>query len=224
MLPTPDTHPGVAQSMAFGHLTIAFDDRVLKPRPWTQAQSRWAAKLLLSESDGVRALELCSGAGHIGLLALASARSTAHTLVVVDINPAACDFARRNAATAGMGDRVDVREGRIDDVIAPDERFELVIADPPWVPRAETGRLPDDPLIAIDGGGDGLDVVWSCLKVCETHLVPGGSVVLQLGSVRQADRVRERLRSTRSALTMDEVRTYDGGVLVKLMSSTKGGA
>lgn len=223
MLPTPDTHRAIAQSMEFGQLTIAFDDRVLTPRPWTEVQSRWAAELLPGESDGARVLELCSGAAHIGLLALASARSTAHTLVAVDINPAACDFARSNAAAAGMGDRVDVREGRLDDVLAPDERFELVIADPPWVPRAETGRHPDDPLIAIDGGDDGLDVAWSCLKVCETHLVAGGSVVLQLGSAGQVERIRTDLRSTGSVLTIREVRSFgERGVLVRFVNATKG--
>ena len=164
-------------------------------------------------------LELCAGAGHIGLLALAmaDAHSDQHRLVAVDVNPAACAYARRNAAAAGMGSRVDVREGRIDDALAPDERFDLVIADPPWVARAETGPLPDDPLIAIDGGSDGLDVVWSCLRACERHLVPGGSVVLQLGSGDQVLRVRDHLRCDGSGLTLRTIRSFGArGVLVRL--------
>ncbi|MGI9085083.1 MAG: methyltransferase [Aeromicrobium sp.] len=211
-----------AQSTAFGRLEITFDDRVLHPRSWTQAQSTWAAALLTDAPDSSRVLELCAGAGHIGLLALVEARSE-HTLVAVDLSPAACVFARRNAAAAGMSDRVEVREGRIDDVLEPDERFELVIADPPWVRRSDTGRFPGDPLIAIDGGADGLDLAWSCLRTSASHLVPGGSVVLQLGSVTQVDRIRDGLRSTGSALTVHEVRSFgERGLLVRLVNATKG--
>ncbi len=216
---TPDIDGQIEQSMVFGHLPIVFDERVLRPRPWTTAQSRWAAELLHTGSGSARVLELCAGAGHIGLLALAmaDAHSDQHRLVAVDVNPAACEYARRNAATAGFGSHVDVREERIDDALGPDERFDLVIADPPWVVRAETDRYPDDPLTAIDGGSDGLDVVWSCLRACERHLVPGGSVVLQLGPGDQVLRVREHLRSSASNLTLRAMRSFGArGVLVRL--------
>ena len=139
----------------FGGLDIAFDDRVLRPRTWTTAQSWWAASLLpdLVEGD---VLELCCGAGHIGLLAVAE---STRRLVCVDVNPAAADYTRRNAEAAGLEDQVTVREGLIAESLQPGERFAMVIADPPWVPRAETERFPEDPLVAIDGGDDGLHVV-----------------------------------------------------------------
>ncbi|MFZ0140917.1 MAG: methyltransferase, partial [Aeromicrobium sp.] len=107
--------------------------------------------------------------------------------------------------------------GRIDAVLAPEERFDLVIADPPWVASSMTDRFPDDPLIAIDGGTDGLDIVRSCLRACDRHLVPGGAVVLQLGSPGQALRVKDHLRATESHLTAREVRPFGvHGVLMRL--------
>ena len=215
------TAPGIdgriEQSMVFGHLPIVFDDRVLRPRPWTVAQSRWAAELLPTTPGATRVLELCAGAGHIGLLALTMADALSVRLITVDVNPAACEYTRRNAAAAGLGGRVDVREGLIDAVLDPDERFDLVIADPPWVVRSETDRYPDDPLIAIDGGADGLDVVWACVQAAERHLVPGGSMVLQLGSSDQAVQVRDHLRPTKSLLSAQEVRSFGThGVLMRL--------
>ncbi len=215
----PDLGEPTEQSIVFGHLPIVFDDRVLRPRPWTVAQSRWAAELLRTRPGPASVVELCAGAGHIGLLALDMAGTFAdqHRLVAVDVNPAACGYARRNAEAAGMGSRVDIREGLIDDVLAPDERFDLVIADPPWVARDETGLFPDDPLIAIDGGSDGLDVVRSCLRAAEQHLVPGGSVVLQLGSVEQVHRVHDHLRSMGSDLTVESSRFFGArGALIRL--------
>jgi release factor glutamine methyltransferase len=195
--------------MDFGRLRISFDGRVLRPRPWTAAQSAWAAEILAAAPAG-DVLELCSGAGQIGLLAVAD---TDRRLVCVDLNPVACEYARRNAATAGLADRVEVREGPIEEMVRDRERFALVVADPPWVRRAETGRYPEDPLLAIDGGDDGMDVAWNCLDTARLHLSPAGSMLLQLGTVEQVDAVRERLRGDELALT--EVRWHERGVLVR---------
>jgi len=178
----PDT-PVAPSTIAFGRLTIAYDDRVLEPRPWTVLQSDWAAELLAEAPDGP-VLELCTGAGHIGLLAVAD---TERHLVAVDASSSACAWARSNAGAHGMADRVEVREGRLEEAVRPLERFALVIADPPWVPRAEVGRFPDDPPTAIDGGPAGLDVARACLAVGAQVLAPGASLLLQLGYGDQAD-------------------------------------
>lgn len=194
----------------FGRLQIAFDDRVLRPRSWTTAQSEWAGELLQQAPPGA-VLELCSGAGQIGLLGVLDSD---RRLVCVDMNPVACDYIRHNADAAGLADRVEVREGAIAEALGADERFALVIADPPWVRRAETGRFPEDPLLAIDGGDDGMDVAWACVDAARGHLLPGGSLLLQLGTIEQVDSVRERLRDDELELT--EVRWCDRGVLLRI--------
>ncbi|MGY2701714.1 methyltransferase [Nocardioides sp. HB32] len=199
-----------AETMRFGPLRIAFDGRVLRPRPWTEAQSVWAAEILASAPPGP-VLELCSGAGQIGLLTVVG---SGRPLVCVDLNPAACEWARHNAEQAGLADRVEVREGPMDRVIEDPERFALVVADPPWVRREEVGRYPEDPVVAIDGGRDGLDVAWSCVEVARRHLAPSGTLLLQLGTVEQVDALRARLRG--GVFTITEVRWCDRGVLVRL--------
>ena len=60
-------------TVQIGALTIAYDASVLEPRPWTARQSEWAADLL-SVAPAGRMLELCAGAGQIGLLALLNAQ------------------------------------------------------------------------------------------------------------------------------------------------------
>ncbi|GGU37753.1 methyltransferase [Nocardioides albus] len=195
----------------FGHLDIDFDDRVLTPRTWTVRQSEWAAELAAGLPDGPM-LELCSGAGQIGLLAAAM---TGRRLVCVDANPVACAFARANADRAGLSRLVQVREGSIEQALDPDERYSLVIADPPWVPTAQVGRYPEDPRMAIDGGADGMLVAETCLAATARHLSPGGSAVLQLGTAEQADRLPDMVDG--SGLTIREVRDSPGeGVLVHL--------
>ena len=203
----------------FGSLTIAYDDRVLRPREWTLAQSEWAADLMATAPGGT-VLELCAGAGHIGLAAVAT---TGRRLVCVDASAVACDYARVNALAAGAADRVEVREGRLEEALAPEERFPVIIADPPWVPRDLTGRFPEDPLTAIDGGPDGLDVARACLAVVADHLSPGGSAVLQLGTEAQAAALGGEPCLSDGGLAMTEVRLHPRGVLVRIDRTTDAG-
>jgi release factor glutamine methyltransferase len=202
----------MTDTIPFGSLTISFDDRVLRPREWTAAQSEWAADLMATTPGGT-VLELCAGAGHIGLLAVAK---TGRRLLCVDANPVACDYARANALAAGLAELVEVREARLQEALAPDETFPVVIADPPWVPREQTVRYPEDPLTAIDGGDDGLDVARACLAVIDDHLSPGGSAVLQVGTRAQADALRSEPCFTDGRLVMVEVRQQVRGVLARI--------
>lgn len=195
------------ETIAFGRLHITFDGRVLRPRSWTQAQSTWAAEII-REAPAGQVLELCAGAGQIGLLAVLG---STRCLLCVDVDPVACEFARQNAEAAGLTSRVEVREGPMDVVLREGERFAVVIADPPWVPRDDVGRYPEDPLLAIDGGPDGMDLARLCVDVARRHLLPGGVLLLQVGSVEQVDALREV-----DDLTVTEVRWYDDGVLVRL--------
>lgn len=197
----------------FGELTIAYDHRVLEPRPWTVAQSRWVSDLLADAPEGP-VLEVCTGAGHIGLLAL---RDHERDLVLVDLDEAACDFARANADAAGMGDRVSVRCGRMDEVVSNDEWFAAIVADPPWVSTSDLGRYPDDPRLAIDGGESGLDLVWACVDVITRHLADGGFAVLQVGPGSQADAVEAHVGRHRELnLRYESRQVHDRGVLVHL--------
>ncbi|MDT9591436.1 class I SAM-dependent methyltransferase [Nocardioides zeae] len=189
---------------------IHWDSRVLEPRPWTVEQSRWAAELAGTDAPEGPILELCAGAGHIGLLA---ARASGRALVQVDVDPVACEYARANAERAGV--ETDVRCADLtglDDA----ERFPLMVADPPWVPSAEVTRFPADPLRAIDGGEDGAFLVRACLEQAGRLLQPGGHVVLQIGSDEQLALVSDHDLVVGGRLSLVEARYFDRGVLVHL--------
>ena len=210
------------QTTTFGHLEIEYDDRVLAPRPWTEAQSAWAAELLTELPPG-DVLELCAGAGHIGLLAVAG---TSRHLVQVDADQVAADFARANALRAtstpptsgeAPGWTVEVRHGWLEEALEAGERFALVIADPPWVRADQTDQHPDDPLSAIDGGPDGLDPARSCLDVIGRHLTAEGAAILQLGGLAQVEAVSRHLEQRPDlGLRVVEHRIFDDGAVVHL--------
>lgn len=215
--PAPERSPQMVDTAAqveVGGLRFAYDDRVLTPRPWTEAQASWARELSAVLPDGP-VLELCSGVGHIGLLSLLG---NDRSLVMVDASQVACAYAEGNAATAGLAHRVTIRRDRLESAVGPDERFPLVLADPPWVPSAQVGRFPQDPLSAIDGGHDGLAVTLACLEVIARHLHDHGVAILQVGTPAQAVAVGAWLRGRPPLrLECDELREFgERGVLVTL--------
>jgi methylase of polypeptide subunit release factors len=195
----------------FGGLEIAFDEGVLEPRPWTIEQSHWAIELLDGLPEGP-VLELCCGAGQIGLVV---AHATRRPLVQVDDDERACSFARHNADANGVG--TEIRHAAIEDALAPDERFVLVLADPPYVPSDATDRYDDDPDHAIDGGPDGLDVARRCLAVARRAIADGGVVLLQTGGPRQAEAL-----AAEPGFSRHEVRRHDDERAILLLAAPPG--
>lgn len=199
------------QQLTFHGLTIRYNSDVLEPRPWTAAQSAWAADLLSDTPPGP-VLELCAGVGHIGLGAI---RESSRHLVMVDFSPVAQRFAEENAAANGLASQVEFRLARIEEALGADERFGLIIADPPWVPSTDTSKFPADPLTAIDGGDDGLDLARTCVDLIDQHLTETGSALLQLGNSTQVERIAEHAADLGS-VSVGETRSFDTGVIVHL--------
>lgn len=199
------------QQVTFHGLTIRYNSQVLEPRSWTEAQSAWAAELVQETPPGP-ILELCAGAGHIGLGAI---KDSGRNLVMVDVSPQAQQFAQLNAAANGLASQVEFRLARIEEALADHERFGLIIADPPWVPSAATSKFQADPLTAIDGGDDGLDLARTCVDLIDLHLTDDGSALLQLGNTTQVAQIEE-YAAHRGSLTVVETQTYDNGVIARL--------
>ncbi|MDQ4091161.1 MAG: methyltransferase [Actinomycetota bacterium] len=197
--------------MRFGPIEVTFDGAVLRPRPWTLAQSEWAAEL----ADGTAMLEVGAGAGHIGLAAVAL---TGAPLVQVDRDPAACRWAGFNTVGNGLSHLVEQRCGTAGEVLGEHERFTVVIADPPYVPSVDVSLYPEDPLGAIDGGADGLAMVRSFLVDVEDHVPPGGSVILQVRGPAQVELLTGWLaHPSAPQLALSEARSYgDLRALIRL--------
>lgn len=197
-------------------LRIQWDARVLQPRPWTAEQGRWTAEIA-QHAPGGPILELCCGAGQIGLVA---ARLAGRALVQVDRDPVATGHARHNAAAAGI--TADVRTADLAEALRPDEAFWLALVDPPWVTTDHVGDFPEDPVGAIDGGPDGMAVIRESLRVGLDHLHPGGHLVLQVGGPAQVDEIAVGLRRDWPELEamgqVEDVRDCrPGGMLVHLV-------
>lgn len=176
----------------FYSLTLQVSPAVLIPRPDTET----LVAEFLSQFKGQhapRVADIGTGSGAIAL-ACASQHRTAQ-LIAVDRSPEALAVARSNAETLGLTDRVEFREGDLLEPLAGDSPFDAILSNPPYIPTddiagLEPGVRDFEPHLALDGGADGLEVVARLIAGAPARLVPGGQLILEIGSP-QEDAVRE---------------------------------
>ena len=102
-------------------------------------------------------------------------------------------MASENAAALGLAGRACFLV--CDWAAAIDRRFDLVVANPPYIPSGDiAGLAPEvaahDPALALDGGADGLGPYRTILADLRRLLNPGGSALLEIGHDQAADVVR----------------------------------
>lgn len=185
-------------TVEFGPHVFACDARALIPRPETE---ELVEKILARRKSNPPAwvLDLGCGSGVIGLT-LAAAWPQAE-VVLVDCSPDALALARENAARLGLatdGDtspRVHFVESNL--LSAMEGRFDVLAANLPYIPSAEIPTLSrevqHDPLLALDGGPDGLALIRAFLRDAPAYSQPGALLALEHGS-GQGEAIAAQLR------------------------------
>ena len=148
------------------------DARVLIPRPDTEALVDVALERTRHLSMSMRALDLCTGSGCVAVT-LARELPTS-TLLGADKSADALAVARDNALRLGaynVGFRLGDRFAAVD----AGARFDLVTANPPYIPESEIATLQPDirdhePRLALDGGDDGLRLTTAIVAEAARHL------------------------------------------------------
>lgn len=163
----------------FWSLPFKVTPAVLIPRPDTEILVEEALKL--SRSGG-SILDVGTGSGAVAV-AVAKELPTA-TVVGIDLSPEALAIARENAGENGVGDRIEFRQGDLRNL--PKTRFDLIVANPPYVKTGDFGQLmPEvrdyEPVLALDGGPDGLDALRALADQAPELLNPGGWLLLEVG-------------------------------------------
>lgn len=179
-----------------GH-PIRCDRRALIPRPETEMIVDILAELA---PEATSLLDLGTGSGAIALAARLELPKLGR-IVAIDRSPGAAALARENARC--LGARIAVVAGCWADPLAPRVRFDAVVSNPPYIDPAREPELPPEvrdfePKEALFAGGGGLDAIGEVLDAAERRLVPGGLLVVEIGS-DQEEEVR-RLCEGRSLL------------------------
>lgn len=150
---------------------------VLIPRNDTETLCEQAT---LCAPEGGTALDLCTGSGALAV-ALKRLRPDL-TVTATDLSPAALAVARQNADALDAA--VDFREGDLFDPVW-DERFDLILSNPPYIPSGELPGLQEEvrrePDMALDGGPDGLCFYRRIAEEAPGHLKSCGALLLEIG-------------------------------------------
>ncbi len=166
---------------SFGGITLSVGPGVFVPRPHSEPMLAWGLQMLAGRSQPV-VVDLCTGCGAIAL-AVAKARPDA-VVHAVDRDPAALDYARSNARTAGNVPvrlhAVDVAEGTA--LRGLEGSVDLVLANPPYVAESKE-LLPEwsehHPRQAIYSGADGLELTRHVVRLAARLLRPGGGAAVE---------------------------------------------
>ena len=168
----------------FWGLTFALSPDTLVPRPETEFVVQKAVDLLRAMDGRRRLLDLGTGSGCIAISILREIPTL--TAIATDIAPDAVATARRNAGTHDVARRLDVLEGSWFEPLQGNLRFDLIVANPPYIARQVIETLaPEvrdhDPHRALDGGMDGLDAYREILPASRKWLKSGGALIVEIG-------------------------------------------
>ncbi len=195
----------------FYALDFRVDRGVLVPRPDTESLLEVALERTEHLNLFGRALDLCTGSGCVAI-AFAHHRPV-WEVTASDVSADAVRVTRENALRLGVVPAVRVRQGDLFEIVREQERFDLVTANPPYVPTREWEALEPgirefEPRLSLDGGADGLDCLRRIVAAAPAHLEPSGVLAVEVG-YDQGEQVAALLETT-GFVDIDLRRDYGG--------------
>jgi release factor glutamine methyltransferase len=165
----------------FWGFELAVDARVLVPRPDTETLVEEARERL----EGLEAPRVADVGTGSGALAVTLAKLRPDAVVFAsDVSAAALEVARGNAERLGAA--VTFVEGDLAAPLAEHAPFALIVANLPYIPSAALAALPPEvrvePMLALDGGDDGLHLVRRLVEAAPALLASGGMLALEIGA------------------------------------------
>ncbi|MBU0984668.1 MAG: peptide chain release factor N(5)-glutamine methyltransferase [candidate division Zixibacteria bacterium] len=187
---------------------------VMAPTPETEGLCEAALRIIASrELEQPRILDVGVGSGVISVTV--AAECAAASVVSLDISEDAIAVARRNAADLGVADRLEFRHSDFFSAVRPDEKFDLVLSNPPYIREVDYDDLPPevkaDPKIAMTSGDDGLTAVRALIAGAPDFLAPGGRLMFEIGLGQSDDiaTITENDERYRSLLCIKDLNDID---------------
>jgi ribosomal protein L3 glutamine methyltransferase len=167
------------------------DERVIVPRSLIAELIADGTLDAWLGSHTTQVLDLCTGNGSLAVLAALAWPEV--QVLATDLSADPLAVARLNVERHALGARIGLAQGDCLAALAPGQRFDLVLCNPPYVNRAAMAALPPEyraePALALDGnaegGSDGMDFVRRLLPAVSRHLQPDGVLVLEIGHERE---------------------------------------
>jgi ribosomal protein L3 glutamine methyltransferase len=137
-------------------------------------------------AEPARIADICTGGASLAILA--ARRWSAAEVTACDISEPALQLARANVELHGLDRRVRLLRSDLFEAFEPEQRFDLVLCNPPYVNETSMRALPreflHEPRLALAGGDDGMDLVRRLLREAPARLSPRGVLVVEIGHER----------------------------------------
>ena len=170
----------------FYSATFEVNPDVLIPRPETEhlvVDALDRAKALAASGKQLQIVDVGTGSGAIAV-SVAKHFAKCH-VTAVDISPAALDVARRNAQRHALADdRIQFVQGDLLSWCKPDQQFDLILSNPPYVSPEEFQNLAKsvrdfEPKLALVAEPDGGTIIVKLIAQAAKHLRPGGFLIFE---------------------------------------------
>ena len=204
-MPFKTVEPFTPLQYVIGHaefcgMDIMVSEDVLIPRPETELVVEVAMNVIGSLGHmvkGSKILDLCTGSGCIAIALMARLRSPSiHdeakglTKSVTNCRITACDISEKalvvekdNADRHGLAGDINFIKSDLFDSL--NDRFDMIVTNPPYIARHEFAGLQKEvlrePLLALDGGGDGMDFYRRIFSSAGAFLEKGGKIIAEIG-------------------------------------------
>ncbi|MCC9643701.1 peptide chain release factor N(5)-glutamine methyltransferase [Rhodopirellula sp. JC740] len=170
----------------FYSVSLRVDENVLVPRPETEhlvIEAIDQIKARMSDRDAPTVLDVGTGSGAI---AIAIAKSLPKTIVTaVDISLAALDIAKWNTENLQLSERITLLQSDLFDGLAPDQTFDVICSNPPYISQSEYDELPTtvrefEPKGALLSAPDGTEIIAKLLNEAAGRLNEAGQLIIEL--------------------------------------------
>ena len=152
----------------------------LIPRPDTEIL---VEKALNELKVGGSVADLCTGSGCIGISMLVY-REDISAMLLCDISNEALKIAKKNAISNTVASKCEFLHGDITKDL-PNRKFDMIVSNPPYIPSKDIENLSDEvkkePMLALDGGNDGLDIIRFLIGDGLSYLKENGKMLIEFG-------------------------------------------
>jgi release factor glutamine methyltransferase len=158
---------------------------VLIPRPDTETLVEHALECI-PEDRACRVLDVGTGSGAIAVTI--AAERPLSLLTATDISDAALEVASRNAERLEVHSRIRFERA---DLLSGAEQYDVIVSNPPYITQSEMASLQvevreHEPVIALEAGEDGLDVVRALMAAAEPATARGAQMLIEIGAGQAA--------------------------------------
>ena len=163
---------------------------VLDPRPDSESLIEGIGEVFPDKNSKLNILELGVGSGCLILTILKIFPNSSGT--GIDLSKEALEIAQKNAKSLDLENKISFIHSNWFTNIPKNYPFDLIISNPPYIPSNDINNLSDEvriyePILALDGGKDGLDCYLEIAKNIGNFLKPNGVVVLEIGQNQEKD-------------------------------------